>query len=164
MTVLEDQTFAGFLLPFHWKYTVSLTNQRRFLVGHMLKFIRKCPMASCYFWHCSNRSSIYIRAKWHLLAFCVWIYLSLLPLLLMNTLIFPDNNKCIMVKGHVIINVGAWQLFNSHKELVLKRIAIFTFWIFDIKTNEYPIILFFNNVLKLTDYKPNIIIIDCKST
>ena len=39
--------------------------------------------------------------------------------------------------------------------LVLKRIAIFTFRIFDIKTNEYPIVLFFNNILKLTDYKPN---------
>ena len=52
----------------------------------------------------------------------------------------------------------------SSISLVLKRIAIFTFRIFDIKTNKYPIILFFNNVLKLTDYKPNIIIIDCKST
>ena len=26
---------------------------------------------------------------------------------------------------------------------------------FDIKTNEYSIILFFNNILNLTDYKPN---------
>ena len=41
------------------------------------------------------------------------------------------------------------------KLLVLKRIAIFTYRIFDIKTNEYPIIPFFNNILKLTDYKPN---------
>ena len=46
-------------------------------------------------------------------------------------------------------------LFNDLFYLVLKRIAIFTFRIFDIKTNEYPIILFFNNILKLTDYKPN---------
>ena len=39
--------------------------------------------------------------------------------------------------------------------VVLKRIAIFTIRIFDIKMNEYPIILFFNNILQLTDYKPN---------
>ena len=123
MTVLENQTFAGYLLPFHWKYTVSLTNQRRFLVDHMLKFIGKCLMASCYFWHCSNRSSIYIIAKWHLLAATLHILCMDLPITTttiadewLNNLIFPDNNKCIMVNGHVIINVGAWQLFSSHKE------------------------------------------------
>ena len=43
----------------------------------------------------------------------------------------------------------------TDKLVVLKRIAIFAIRIFDIKTNEYPIILFINNILKLTDYKPN---------
>ena len=50
----------------------------------------------------------------------------------------------------------AWRKFHGkYIGIVLKRIAIFTFRIFDIKMNEYPIILFFNNILKLTDYKPN---------
>ena len=37
---------AGYLLPFH---SVSLANQNRFLVSHMLKLVRKWLMVSCCF-------------------------------------------------------------------------------------------------------------------
>ena len=47
-----------------------------------------------------------------------------------------------------------FKFFIQYK-VVLKRIAIFTIRIFDIKTNQYLIILSFNNNLQLTDNKPD---------
>ena len=52
-------------------------------------------------------------------------------------------------------------LFIDQRLLVLKQIAIFTIQIFDIKTNKYPILLFFNNILIINQ---TITKIDCRST
>ena len=78
---------------------------------------------------------------------------------------FPPNTSQI----HLCTNIIVQNEYDCmHCATMLKISAEtnsnFYFRIFEIKTNEYLIILFFNNVLKLTDYKRNIIIIDCKST
>ena len=63
--------------------------------------------------------------------------------------------QCLLIMRQRGIEIqGKYKPFTVFR-VVLKRIAIFIIRIFDIKTNEYPIILFFNNILKLTDYKPN---------